>query len=177
MNDNCEMYDTKDSIAGGDQSTRFALEVWLGTLVTWLFVFLAISNGVNSQARIIWWTVTIPTFLVFLMFLRGLTLPNADKGFRMYLFGEGFQDDEDLTWLEKLSKSGIWVDAVSQILFSTGVCQGLLTSYASYKDKESPIIKPALIVGIGNSAFSCFAGFAVFSYVGYLIGLNSPAGQ
>lgn len=50
---------------------------------------------------------------------------------------------------------------------------GIMTSYASYNPVNEPIIENALRVSIGNSLFSFFAGFAVFSTVGYLQGMQS----
>ena len=51
---------------------------------------------------------------------------------------------------------------------------GVMTSYASYNPVDKPIIGDALKVALGNSAFSFFAGFAVFSVAGYLKGIGSP---
>ena len=51
---------------------------------------------------------------------------------------------------------------------------GVMTSYASYNPVDKPIIGDACKVAFGNSAFSFFAGFAVFSVVGYLVGIGSP---
>ena len=68
----------------------------------------------------------------------------------------------------------MWTEACAQIFFSIGVCMGIMTSYASYNDPQKPIIGPACQVSFGNSALSFFAGFAVFSTVGYLKGIGSP---
>jgi len=68
----------------------------------------------------------------------------------------------------------MWTEACGQIFFSIGVCMGIMTSYASYNEPEKPIIGPAIQVALGNSSLSFFAGFAVFSTIGYLKGINSP---
>lgn len=68
----------------------------------------------------------------------------------------------------------MWTEACAQIFFSIGVCMGIMTSYASYNPETKPIIGPACQVAFGNSALSFFAGFAVFSTVGYLKGIGSP---
>lgn len=46
---------------------------------------------------------------------------------------------------------------------------GVMTSYSSYNPVDKPIIGDAFRVALGNSGFSFFAGFAVFSVVGFLI--------
>lgn len=45
---------------------------------------------------------------------------------------------------------------------------GAMTSYASYNPPKTPIIGNSLKIAFGNCGFSFFAGFAVFSTVGYL---------
>lgn len=139
-------------------------------MVTWIFIYLAVFNGVKSSSYIVWFTVPIPVFFIACMVLRGLTLENADEGIRMYLLGEGFPGNEGLTWQERLASPAMWTEACAQIFFSIGVCMGIMTSYASYNNKGRPIIGPACQVTFGNSALSFFAGFAVFSVVGYLVG-------
>ena len=87
----------------------------------------------------------------------------------MYLLGEGFSDTP-YTWQDKILNRTVWTEACAQIFFSIGVCMGVMTSYASYNPVDKPIIGDALKVAFGNSAFSFFAGFAVFSVAGYLKG-------
>lgn len=68
----------------------------------------------------------------------------------------------------------MWSEACGQIFFSIGVCLGTMVSYASYQPKNAPVIFNSFAVSLGNCSFSFFAGFTVFSTVGYLIGINSP---
>lgn len=68
----------------------------------------------------------------------------------------------------------MWADALGQIFFSLGVCMGVMTSYASYNRRNKPIIRDVLAISFGNCLLSFFAGFAVFSIVGYLKWLGSP---
>jgi SNF family Na+-dependent transporter len=68
----------------------------------------------------------------------------------------------------------MWADAVGQIFFSLGVCMGVMTSYASYNRKNKPIIRDVFVISFGNCLLSFFAGFAVFSVVGYLHGIDAP---
>lgn len=106
------------------------------------------------------------------MVMKGLTLPNASEGIRMYLMGEIGGVAVNIS--EKLQQSAMWADACAQIFFSIGVCMGVMTSYSSYNPVDKPIIGDAIRVAGFNSLLSFFAGFAVFSTVGYLIGINSP---
>jgi SNF family Na+-dependent transporter len=51
---------------------------------------------------------------------------------------------------------------------------GVMTSYASYNRRNKPIIRDVLAISFSNCIISFFAGFAVFSIVGYLNWLGSP---
>ena len=167
------MLNTSDFVSGGDVEGLFAWKAWLGTMFTWAVCYFCVFKGVQSSSYVVWVTVPLPCLFVFFMVLRGLTLENADEGIRMYLLGEGGTNDGK-TWQEILSGPVIWTDACGQIFFSIGVCMGIMTSYASYNPVDKPIIGDAMRVAFGNSLFSFFAGFAVFSTIGYLKGMGSP---
>ena len=107
-----------------------------------------------------------------MMVLNGLTLENADEGIRMYL--KGYVNNVAPDWGAKLSDTNMWADACGQIFFSLGVCMGTTTSYASFNPVDKPIIGDGVKIAFFNSCVSFIAGFAVFSTVGYLIGMDSP---
>ena len=54
---------------------------------------------------------------------------------------------------------------------------GVMTSYASYNRRNKPIIRDVMAISFGNCILSFFAGFAVFSIVGYLKWLGSPVAE
>lgn len=54
---------------------------------------------------------------------------------------------------------------------------GVMTSYASYNRRNKPIIRDVMFISFGNCLLSFYAGFAVFSIVGYLRWLGSPVAQ
>jgi NSS family neurotransmitter:Na+ symporter len=62
----------------------------------------------------------------------------------------------------------VWLGAYGQIFFSLSLGFGIMVAYASYMPKESDINTNAWIVSFANCATSYFAGFAVFSVLGYL---------
>ena len=75
---------------------------------------------------------------------------------------------------EKLKDGKMWASACGQIFFSLGICMGTMTSYSSFNPIDKPIIGDGFKIAFINAGISFFAGFAVFSVVGYLIGINSP---
>lgn len=171
----CTKFDTSVYIAGDPaygQKTRFSWPVCLGLLMTWFVTYFCVFKGVKSSSFVVWFTVPGPVVFIFIMVLRGLTLPNADEGIRMYLRGE--IDGKIKPTGEVLSQGQMWADALGQIFFSLGVCMGVMTSYASYNRRNKPIIRDVMAISFGNCMLSFFAGFAVFSIVGYLNWIGSP---
>lgn len=162
--------DTKSVIA---DSTVFGWEVYLATLAVWIIVYFIMWKGVNSSSYVVWVTVPLPIAFIFIMIMNGLTLENSDAGIRMYLKGydaEGNPPDIG----SKLSDGKMWAKACGQIFFSLGICMGTMTSYSSFNPIDKPIIGDGFKIAFINAGISFFSGFAVFSTVGYLIGINSP---
>ena len=83
-NEDCSEIDTINVIA---DSSVFGWEVYLATLAVWVIVYFIMWKGVNSSSYVVWVTVPLPIFFIFVMIMNGLTLENADAGIRMYLKG------------------------------------------------------------------------------------------
>jgi len=60
----------------------------MGLTATWVATYFCVYRGVKSSSYVIWFTVPVPMFFIFIMVLNGLSLPNSDEGIRMYLRGE-----------------------------------------------------------------------------------------
>lgn len=171
--EDCVKLDTATVIA---DKTIFGWEVYLATLAVWIIVYFITWKGVNSSSYVVWITVPLPCFFIFVMIMNGLTLENADAGIRMYLKGYDLEGNPpDIG--EKLKQGKMWAQACGQIFFSLGICMGTMTSYSSFNPKRKPIIGDGFKIALTNSIISFFAGFAVFSVVGYLIGKGSPVAE
>ncbi len=145
----------------------FSVPVIIGLIVIWLIVFLILYKGVNRIGKIVTITVPLPTILLIILTIRGLTLPGAIEGISYYLTPD----------FSRLGDVNVWIAAYAQIFFSLGVAQGIMITYASFLKKKSDINNNAFIISLADAGTSFLAGFTVFSVVGYLassqnIGIN-----
>lgn len=130
----------------------------VGMALTWLVIYLILRKGVRNVGKVVLVTVPLPTFLIAVLLIRGLTLPGAVEGIRYYLTPD----------FSKLADPGIWLRAYGQIFFSLSLASGVMIAYGSYLGRKAEVTNSALITGLANCGTSFFAGFAVFSMLGYL---------
>ncbi len=135
-----------------------SVPVFLGLIVVWLCVFLILYKGVHRIGKIVLITVPLPTILLILLTIRGLTLPGAIEGISYYLTPN----------FSRLLDVNVWLAAYAQVFFSLGVAQGIMITYASFLKKKSDITNNAVIISLADAGTSFLAGFTVFSVVGYL---------
>ncbi len=134
------------------------LPIVIGNLLTWIAIFLIIFKGVKVVGKVVNWTVGLPWLLLLILIIRGITLKGAALGLEYYLKPN----------FEKLADPKVWLAAYGQIFFSLSLGFGIMIAYASYLPKNSDINTNAWVVSFANCATSFFAGFAVFSILGYL---------
>ncbi|MBN1782599.1 sodium-dependent transporter [bacterium] len=141
--------------------TQLGTPVWPlvgGMALTWLSIYLILRKGVRNVSRVVLITVPLPMILLAVLLVRGLTLPGAMDGIRYYLTPD----------FSKLFNITIWLKAYGQIFFSLSLASGVMIGYGSYLDRHTEINNSALITGLANCGTSFFAGFVVFSMLGYL---------
>jgi NSS family neurotransmitter:Na+ symporter len=140
---------------------EFGCPIWpivIGMILTWGIIYLILRKGVRNVSKVVLVTVPLPTLLLGILLIRGLTLPGAMDGIRYYLTPD----------FSKLADPAIWLRAYGQIFFSLSLASGVMIGYGSYLSRKSEINNSALIIGLANCGTSFFAGFTVFSMLGYL---------
>ena len=137
---------------------NLSIPVLLGLIAVWLCIFLILYKGVKRIGRIVALTVPIPTALLIILTIRGLTLPGAMEGLNYYLTPN----------FSALSDVNVWIAAYAQVFFSLSLAQGIMITYASFLKKKSDITNNAFIIALADAGTAFLAGFAVFSVVGYL---------
>jgi solute carrier family 6 GABA transporter-like protein 1 len=106
-----------------DSNGAIIWATWAATVFIWACVFLFLFKGVDVLGKIVYVTMGVPVFMLFVLVARGVTLDNASDGIHLYI---GVWRGAEL-W-----KPVIWQDAVGQIFFSIGAGFGVFTAYARY---------------------------------------------
>ncbi|MBD3347634.1 MAG: sodium-dependent transporter [Candidatus Eisenbacteria bacterium] len=130
----------------------------VGLAATWVLIYWIIKAGVLRVGKVVMLTVPLPVILLVLILIRGLTLPGAAEGLAYYLTPD----------FSALTNARTWLQAYAQVFFSLSLGFGILTAYASYLPKRSDIANNAFITSFADAGFAFFAGFSVFSVLGYL---------
>ncbi|KAJ8247280.1 hypothetical protein GJAV_G00244500 [Gymnothorax javanicus] len=124
----------------------------------WIICYFSCWKGVKSTGKVVYFTATFPYVTLLVLLIRGVTLPGASEGIVYYL-------KPDHT---RLADPQVWVDAATQILFSSGVCMGSLTGLGSYNRFNNDCLKDCFTLCLLNSFTSFVAGFAVFAVLGFM---------
>lgn len=147
------------------QHSSTASEMWrpvwplvAGLALTWASVYFILCRGVRRVGKVVMLTVPLPVVVLAILAGRGLTLPGAADGIIYYLTPN----------FAALKDPATWLAAYGQIFFSLTLGFGVMIAYASYMPRESDITNNAFITCFANCATSFFAGFVVFSVLGFL---------
>lgn len=133
-------------------------ELLLSLLGAWILIFFCLMHGVKSSGKVVYFTATFPYVILLALLIREVTLPGAIDGIKFYMVPN----------MTKLKEAKVWGDAAVQIFFSLSVGGGGLTTLASYNQFHNNLLRDTLIVVFGNCLTSIFAGFVIFSILGFV---------
>ncbi|XP_037537323.1 sodium- and chloride-dependent betaine transporter-like [Nematolebias whitei] len=144
--------------AGIEELGSIRWELALCLLVSWLICYFCIWKGIRSSGKVAYFTATFPYVMLFILLIRGLTLPGAWDGIYYYLYPD----------INRLANLEVWMEASSQIFFSYSLVVGILSVLGSYNDYHNNCYKDCFCFCLLNSGTSFVAGFVIFSVLGFM---------
>lgn len=120
------------------------------------FVSFVVYNGITKGIeRVTKLMVPALLFILLILFLRAVTLPNSAEGLKYF-----FTPDINIILDYK-----VWLNALTQNAWDTGAGWGLILTYAVYMRKKEDITLNAALIGFGNNSVSLIAGITIFCTV------------
>uniref|UniRef100_A0A0N4Z1W1 Transporter n=1 Tax=Parastrongyloides trichosuri TaxID=131310 RepID=A0A0N4Z1W1_PARTI len=153
---------------GFDDLNGIKMELAACLAVVFFIVYFALWKGPKSSGKFVWVTATAPYIVLFILLIRGITLPGASKGISYYLTPN----------FATLKDPEVWTAAATQIFFSLGPGFGVLLALSSYNDFHNNCYRDAIVTSIINCLTSFFSGFVIFSTLGYMSEItNTPVSE
>lgn len=136
----------------------FKWDIFLCVLFSWIICYFCLIKGVKTSGKASYFTALFPYVILTALVIQGAVLEGAIDGVRLYITPK---------W-HKLLEAEVWANAASQTFYSFGIACGSLVTLASYNDFKNNCLFDSLIVTVVNAFTSTYAGFAIFSMLGFL---------
>ncbi|XP_034434392.1 sodium- and chloride-dependent betaine transporter-like isoform X2 [Hippoglossus hippoglossus] len=127
-------------------------------LLAWVICYFCTWKGIKSIGKVVYFTATVPYLLLLILFFRAVTLPGAGQGLYYYLFPD----------LRRLADPFAWEAAAMCVMYTYAMSQGVLTTLGSYNKYNRNCYRDCMALCCLSCVTSIFAGFIVFSVLGFL---------
>ncbi|XP_071091475.1 sodium- and chloride-dependent glycine transporter 1-like [Haliotis cracherodii] len=151
-------YGTLRVSSGIDNFGSVQVHLLLCNLASWVVAFLCLMKGVRSVGKVLYVTALLPYMLLTVLLIRSCMMPGAGDGI-IYFFRTDFS---------RLASVQVWLEALLQGFYSTGVTYGGLITMSSYNNFNNRPLKDLVLVTVIGEASSIFCGLVVFSTLGFM---------
>lgn len=127
-------------------------------LIVYLICYFSLWKGISTSGKVVWFTALFPYAVLFILFIRGITLPGSAEGIAYYLSPN----------FDKIYEPAVWVDAATQVFFSLGPGFGVLLAYASYNKYHNNVYKYRLKILFEKGVFFITILLLFFAEMPYL---------
>lgn len=148
----------KNHILASNSNNDFAISVpvIIGTLFFIAFIFIVLSFGIRNGLEKLNVFVVPGLFLGLIgLTIYVLTLKNAFLGVEHIFRFES----------AKFKEPVVWVTALKQVIFSTGILMGILIVFSNSSDKRTDKGNQALIVILADTLIGFIAGVLIMSII------------
>ncbi|XP_074652662.1 sodium- and chloride-dependent taurine transporter-like [Tubulanus polymorphus] len=146
-------------VSGGiDEPGGIIWQLALSLIFVWSLVYFCVFRGVKWTGKVVYFTALFPYVIITVLLIRGATLDGAIDGVIFYLKPD----------FKSLLIPQVWIDAGTQIFFSFAIGQGVLISLSSHNKFSNDCYKQCFWVSIVNCGTSFYAGFAIFTVLGFM---------
>uniref|UniRef100_A0A0N5AXQ4 Sodium-and chloride-dependent glycine transporter 2 n=1 Tax=Syphacia muris TaxID=451379 RepID=A0A0N5AXQ4_9BILA len=152
-------------------------------LIVYIVCYFSLWKGIKMSGKVVWFTAIFPYVVLSVLFVRGITLPGAEKGIDYYL-------RPNITMLQEAS---VWQDAATQILklkklllLQQRLCNTSLQVLGYMACKSGKPIQdvaqegPGLVFVVYPEALATMPGASLWSIIFFLmlltLGLDSSFG-
>jgi NSS family neurotransmitter:Na+ symporter len=139
----------------GGANPRIVLAVAAIWFICWLITSRGLQKGIERAVKIMMPVLFLMTVVIVFW---ALSLDGASDGVALYTTPD----------FSKIANIKVWISAYGQIFFSLSLGFGIMIAYSAYLPKGTNVFRNSLIVGFSNSTYEVFAGFGVFSVLGYM---------
>ncbi|XP_029483202.1 sodium- and chloride-dependent GABA transporter 2-like isoform X1 [Oncorhynchus nerka] len=147
------------AISGGiEEVGSVRWELMLCLLACWAVCYFCVWKGIRYSGKVVYFTATFPYLMLFVLLVRGLTLPGAWEGIQFYLYPDPV----------RLADPQVWMEAGTQVFFSYCIGRGSQTVLGSFNKYNNNCYMDSFWLCLLNGCTSFVAGFAVFSVLGFM---------
>ncbi|ESO12934.1 hypothetical protein HELRODRAFT_188048 [Helobdella robusta] len=144
--------------SGIEELGELRWDLVLSLVLAWIISFLCMIKGIKTTGKVVYFTALFPYVVLLILFGRGVSLQGANQGILYYLKPD----------FNRLKDARVWNDAAIQMFFSMSNCWGGLITLSSYNRFHNNCMRDTIIVTLSNWATGIFAGFVIFSFLGFM---------